>query len=162
MECADVINKCRTTHPLKVTLANGWQVVSTHMCNIHIDGLSFVLTGHIIPDLSIALIFGIRVLKEVGCNVSFDKHKCTVRYNGMIILSGDKDCSTDLWTLPLGSVDMTTHRVHEAILLAAPVHADAHDHLPNPLACFTHTVTTKVNSVCFALQSLCSPRISTL
>ncbi len=66
MEGAKVINKRRTTRPLKLTLADCLQVVSTHMCNIHIDSLPFVLMGHIIPDLSIALLFGIRVLTEVG------------------------------------------------------------------------------------------------
>ncbi len=116
-----VINKRRTTSPLKVTLANGRQVVSTHMCDINIAGFPFVLTGHIIPDLSIALLFGIQVLTEVGCNLNFDNHKCTVRYNGTIILSGDKDQSTDLWTIPLGSTDMTAHCVHDVIPLVAPV-----------------------------------------
>ncbi len=85
-----------------------------------------------------------------------------MRYGGKIILRGDKDLSTDLWTLPLRSVDMTTHRVHDAILLAAPVHANAHAHLPTPFACFTHTVRTKANSVHFSHQSLHSPCISTL
>jgi hypothetical protein len=159
MEGANVINKRRTTRPLKV---NGWQVMSTHMWDIHINGLLFVLTGHIIPDLSIATLFGIRVLTEAGCNVTFDKHKCTVQYNGKIILSGDKDPSTDLWTLPLESIDMTTHLVNDAIPLVAPVHANAHAHLPTPIACFTHTVRTKANSIHYAHQSLCSPRISTL
>jgi hypothetical protein len=42
MEGANVTNKRRTTRPLKVTLVNGRQVVSTQMCNIHIDGLPFV------------------------------------------------------------------------------------------------------------------------
>jgi hypothetical protein len=101
------------------------------------------------------------VLTEVGWDITFDKHKCTVRYNGKIILIGDKDPSTDLWTLPLGSVDMITYRVYDAILLAAPVLADAHAHLPTPIVCFTHTVRTKANIVCFAHQSLCSPCIST-
>jgi hypothetical protein len=105
MEGAGIIKKRRTTRPLKVTLADGWQVVSTHMCDINIDGLPFFLMGHIIPDLSIASLFKIQVLTEVGCNVTFDKHKCTVRYNGMIILSEDMDPSMDLWTLPLGSVE---------------------------------------------------------
>jgi hypothetical protein len=77
MEGAEIINKCRTICPLKVTLADGQQAVSTHMCNRHINGLPLGLMGHIIPDLSIALLFGIRVLTEVGCNVTFDKHKCT-------------------------------------------------------------------------------------
>jgi hypothetical protein len=162
MEGAGVIIKRHTTRLLKVTLADGRQVMFTYMCDIHINGLPFVLTGHIIPDLSIALLFGIQVLMEVGCNIFFDKHECTVRYKGKIILSGDKDLSTDLWTLPLGSVDMTTHRVNAAIPLAAPLHANAHAHLPPPIACFTHTVRTKANRVHFTHQSLCSPHISTL
>jgi hypothetical protein len=57
---------------------------------------------------------------------------------------------------------MTTHCVDDAMPPAAPVHAKTHAHLPTPIACFTHTVRTKATSVCFAHQSLCSPRISTL
>jgi hypothetical protein len=78
------------------------------MCDIKIDGLPTVLTGHIIPDLSIASLFGIRVLTEAGCTVTFDKSNCVVRYNGAIILWGAKDPATDLWTLPLGSLKSTT------------------------------------------------------
>ncbi len=54
MDGTPVINKRVSTRPLKVSLADGREVVSTHMCDIHIDGLPLVLTGHIIPDLSIA------------------------------------------------------------------------------------------------------------
>jgi hypothetical protein len=132
-----------------------WITSPVHMC-------PFILTGHTNLDLSIALLFGIQVLMEVGCNITFDKHKCTVRYNGKVILIGDKDPSTDLWTLCLGSMDMTTHCSNDAILSAAPVHANAHAHLPTPIACFTHTVRTKANSIRFTHQSLCSPCISTL
>jgi hypothetical protein len=66
MEGTNMINKQCTTYPLKVALAYGRQVMSTHMCNIKIDSLLFALTGHIIPNLSIALLFGIWVLTEVG------------------------------------------------------------------------------------------------
>ncbi len=61
LEGTKVINKRCTTCPLKVTLlVDGQQVVSTHTWDIHIAGLPFVLTGHIIPDLSIASrVFGI-------------------------------------------------------------------------------------------------------
>jgi hypothetical protein len=50
MEGTPVINKRKTTQPLKVALANGRQVMSTHVCDIC---LPTILTGHIIPDLSI-------------------------------------------------------------------------------------------------------------
>ncbi len=54
MDGTPVVNKRLTTRPLKVSLADGRQVMSTHMCDILINGLPVVLTGHIIPDLSIA------------------------------------------------------------------------------------------------------------
>jgi hypothetical protein len=78
------------------------------MCNIHINGLPVTLTGHIIPDLSFALLFGIRVLMEAGCKVKFDKHNVTVHYNNHVIFMENNNKTTDLWTLPLGS-SMTNH-----------------------------------------------------
>ena len=163
MDGTPVVNKRPTTHPLKVALADGRIVVSTHMCDIKIDGLPTVLTGHIIPDLSIASLFGIRVLTEAGCTVTFDKNNCIVRYNGVVILRGAKDSATDLWTLPLGSPKNTTsHHVNDMIPPAAPEIADARVNIVTESACFTHTVRTKANSIRFAHQSFCSPKISTL
>jgi hypothetical protein len=81
MDGTPVINKRPTTRPLQVALADGCQVMSTHMCNIQIDGLSVTLMGHIIPNLSITLLFGIQILTEVGCDVTFTKGDCIVKYN---------------------------------------------------------------------------------
>jgi hypothetical protein len=91
------------TCPLQVALADSCRVMSTHMCNIIIPGLPTTLFGHIVPELSIASLFGIRVLTEAGCMVKFDNKKCVIRYNGKIILIGGKDPTTDLclWTLPI-------------------------------------------------------------
>ncbi len=88
MEGTPVLNKQPTTCPLRVYLADGRQTMSTHMCDVKIDGLPFVLTGHIIPDLSIVSLFGIRLLTEAGCTITFDKKFCSVQYNGTIILQG--------------------------------------------------------------------------
>jgi hypothetical protein len=121
--------------------------MSTHMCDIVIFGLPFVLTGHIIPDLSIASLFGIWVLTEAGCNVTFDKHSCTVRYNGNVILTSKKDPVTDLWTLPLGTPGMSSQHNHMVLPLVAPVNANAHAHGATQIAFFTHTVRTKANSI---------------
>jgi hypothetical protein len=88
MEGTPVTNKCLTNRPLKVALADGRTVMSTHICDIYIPGLPIVLTGHIIPDLSIASLFGIRVLTDVGCTVTFDIDKCVVNFNGNEILRG--------------------------------------------------------------------------
>ncbi len=162
MEGSDVVNKRWTTCPLKVALEDSHQVMSTHMCDIHIDGLPFTLTGQILPNLSIALLFGIWALTEVECEVSFDKHKCIVWYNGKIILSGDKDPATDLWTLPLGSTGRTSDHNDVVIPFVAPVVANTHANLTTQIAFFAHTVQNKANSIRFAHQSLCSQCISTL
>ncbi len=153
MDGTPVSNKRTTPHPLKVALANGRIVVSTHMCDITIDGLPTILTGHIIPDCLIASLFGIHVLTDAGCTVTFDKNRCIVRYNGAVILNGAKDPATDLWTLPLGSPKSTTsHHVTDMIPPVAPEFADARANIATGIACFTHTVQTKTNSIRFVHQ----------
>ena len=72
MDGTPVHNKQKTTGPLKVTLADGGTVMWTHKCDIIIPGLLTTLVGHIVPELSIASLFGIRVLTEAGCTVKFD------------------------------------------------------------------------------------------
>jgi hypothetical protein len=127
MEGTPVINKRPTTNPLTVLLEDDRQVSLTHMCNIHIKGLPFLLTGHIIPDLSIASLFGICILTEVGCEVTFTKTTCVVKYNRNVILTGNKDQTKDLWSLPLGTLRTTAHHSHTAMtLLAAPDFANTH------------------------------------
>ena len=101
MEGADVINKRAALAPLTINLPDGRKVQSTHICDILIPGLPTKLTGHIVPDLKVASLFGIRVLCKAGCKVVFDKDKCEVYYQDKIILRGRKDPSTDLWTLPI-------------------------------------------------------------
>ncbi len=78
MEGTPVISKRKTTQPLKVALANGRQVMSTHICHIYIDNLPTVLMGHIITDFSIASLFGIQALTDASCKVTFDREQCTV------------------------------------------------------------------------------------
>jgi hypothetical protein len=111
----------------------------------------------------IASLFGIRILTEVGCKVTFTKTTCVVKYNENIILTGNKDQTTDLWTLPLGTPRTTAHHSHMAMtLLAAPDCANTHAQSPKYIAFFTHTMQNKANSIWFAHQSLCSPKISML
>jgi hypothetical protein len=111
------------------------------------------------------------VLTEVGCTVTFNIDKHIVKYNGKEILQGEKDTRTDLWILPLGSgmTQMTTQHDSVMPVLACPKMASAHTCLSmqestneSPTAFFTHTTHSKANSIKFAHQSLCSPRILTL
>jgi hypothetical protein len=131
MDATPVVNKWKTMCLLRVALANGREVTSTHMCDLHINGLPVTLTGHIIPELLVASLFGIGVLTEAECKVRFDNLKCTVWYNNEIILQGGKDKATDLWTLLLGSLgssSITTHQETVVIPPGGPVRADAHAH----------------------------------
>ncbi len=126
------------------------------MCDISIVNLPKTLTGHIIPDLSIASLFGIQVLTEAGCGITF-KGACIVKYNGIIILTGEKDPSTDIWTLLLGIQGMTSQHAPCTLLAVAPVIADTHASPIIQNASFAHTVCTKGNSIHFVHQLLCSP-----
>ncbi len=121
-----MVIKQPTTQLLKVSFADGRQVMSTHMCDIHFKGLLCVLTRHIISDLSIPSLFGIRVLTKVGCEVMFTRDKCIVCYKNNIILQGEKDPASDLWTLPVGSPGMTSQHAKRILPLAAPVVVNAH------------------------------------
>jgi hypothetical protein len=159
MENTPIINKCIMDSPLKVALADGRKVFSTHECDIHIVGLPTVLTGNITPDLSFALLFGIRVLIEAGCKVSFNKHKCTVWYDNKIILEGGKDSTTDVWTLLIGLPRPASSIKPPPAYLSNISHAHC---ATTQIAFFTHTVRNKANSIGFAHQALCSPCISIL
>jgi hypothetical protein len=86
-----------------------------------------------------------------------------VKYNGNIILMGNKDQITDLWTLHLGTLRTTAHHSHRAMtLLATPDCANTHAQSSQNIAFCMHTVQNKANSIQFSHQSFCSPKISTL
>jgi hypothetical protein len=101
MEGADVANKCIAVKPLTINLPDGNQIQSTHVCDIQIHGLPTILMGHFVPLLSVASLIGIRPLCKAGCRVVFDDKKCDVMCNGMVLLWGFKDPSTDLWSVPI-------------------------------------------------------------
>jgi hypothetical protein len=96
MKGTPVKNLHRTNNPITITLPDGSKVISTHICDINIPGLPTVLTGYIVPGITIASLIGIRILCKAGCKVVFDKEKCEVFYKNNIILRGYKDPTTDL------------------------------------------------------------------
>ncbi len=46
----------------QINLPDGKKVQSTHVCDINIPGLPTILTGHIVPSLTITSLIGIRPL----------------------------------------------------------------------------------------------------
>jgi hypothetical protein len=128
-----------------------------------------VLTGHIVPSLSIASLIGIRPLCKAGCKVIFDNKICDMMFHGVVILRGNKDPSTDLWALPIptkvctaqGPTVLPQPSPCEGCVSHLPI--DASDTHPGAtLATFMYSVQTRANAVKFAHQSLCNPKISTL
>jgi hypothetical protein len=169
MAGADVNKKHLAVKPLTINLPDGKQIQSTHVCDIQIPGLPTVLTGHIVPSLTIASLIGIRLLCKAGCKVIFDNRKCNVMFKGVVILRGFKDPSTNLWTLPIPTKVCTAPG---PTVLPRPGPCEDHaPHLPmdasdtHPgvtMAMFMHSMQTQANAIKFAHQSLCNPKISTL
>jgi hypothetical protein len=142
-------------YPLTVNLHDGRQVRLTHTCDVVVPGLPEPLTGHVIPDLAMASLFGIRPLCNAGCIVVFHNDRVEVRYKGKIILVGPRNASTYLWTLPLAS---TLKTIRPQLSLPSAIH----NAMPTVIAAFTHSVWTRVNAVQFAHQALGNPKILTL
>jgi hypothetical protein len=98
-------NKQCAVNPISVTLSDGEKITSTHVYDVTIPGLPTVLTGHIMPGMTSAFLFGIRVLCKAGCTVIFGDNKCQVIYNNKNILTGYKDPTSNLRTLPILPID---------------------------------------------------------
>jgi hypothetical protein len=88
-------------NPLTIMLPNWEKVWSTKICNISIPGLPVMLTGHIVPGMSMTLLMGIHILCKAECVVNFTDTTCEVIHNNKVILRGFKDPTTNLLMLPI-------------------------------------------------------------
>ena len=152
-------NKRCAINPVTITFPNGCKIKSMHNCNVMIPGLPTVLTGHIMPDMTTASLFGIMVLCKAGCQVFFDDDECQVILNGTVGLTGYKDITSNLWTLPIhppGMPQTTLNALHQSPL--GPCLSNAPRHTAN----FSYHQTKKENNVKFKHQSLCNPPKSSL
>jgi hypothetical protein len=160
-------NVCLVTKPLNINLPDGRMIKSTHVCDLEIPGLPYVLEGHIVPDLTVALLIGIQKSCKMGCIIVFTDTACYVRYQGKVILTGYKDPSTNLWVLP---ITPDAIKSHEKQSQTGPGMARAPQSpvtLPTPPQCmdgamFTHSVRTQANTFKFAHQAMCNPKILSL
>jgi hypothetical protein len=153
-EGAPCSNKRQAPHPISVMLPDGKRIHSSHICDVHIPGLPTVLTGHIMPDMTTASLFGIRILCKARCKVTFDDDKCQVFYNDKVILTGHKDPISDLWTLPIlpsNTARTSLDAQHQSPL--GPCMSDA----PTNVANFSYHRTTTESNVKFMHQSLGNP-----
>ncbi len=66
-------------HPITTSLLDGSKVSSIHICNIIVPGLPTILTGHIVPGITMASLIGIRILCKVSCKVIQQKVQNTIQ-----------------------------------------------------------------------------------
>jgi hypothetical protein len=145
-------------------MPNGRKMQSTHMCNITIPGLPTIITGHILPHLTVALLVGVRPLCKAGCQVLFSNNYCDVIFNGNVILRGHKDPSTDLCTLPINRCNtmQTTLPQSAPGIDCAPHYMHPEIYPGITPASLTQSVPTRANGVKFAHQLLRNPKTSML
>jgi hypothetical protein len=179
MEGTNCKNKHIAINPIIISLPDGKKVSSTHICNVTIPSLPFTLIGHIVPEMMMASLLRICVLCKAGCQVNFDDKKCEVIYKGKVILTGFKDPTSNLWTLPIFPEELCTtpspvpvsrcmiqHKLNtDTNLTSSGPSIDCTPQLPQEachIAGFLYHRTTKANDVKFMHQSLCNPPISSL
>ncbi len=115
---APCLNKRRTLSPISVTLTDGRKIVSSHICDVCIPGLPAILTGHIMPDMTTASLFGIRILCKAGCKVVFDNEKCHVFYDNKLFYLVLKT-----WSATCGRFQFSpTTRIEPPMALRATCH----------------------------------------
>ena len=99
---APTSEKTIATMPIKVTIPDGSQVHSTHTCQLAIPELpDNARIGHIIPGLASHSLLSAVKLCNAGCEVSFTKIECIVKYRGRVVLKGHKCSKTGMWMVPL-------------------------------------------------------------
>jgi hypothetical protein len=101
-------NKWPATHPIQISLPDRRKVTSINICDTTIPKSPITLTGHIVPEMIIASLLGVRILCKAGCVIVFDDKTCCICYRGKLILMGYKDPTSDLWTLPIGQEELWT------------------------------------------------------
>jgi hypothetical protein len=82
-------------NPITISLTNGSKVPVMHIGDIYIPSLPTILTGHIVPGITMTPSLG-----QGSCakwdvklfdNAIFDNAKCEVFYKNNVILRGNKD-----------------------------------------------------------------------
>ena len=90
------------TNPLIINLPYGYQIKSTHTCQLDIPWLpAEAKEAHIVPGLAHKSLVYIKVLCDAGCNVEYDSKECRVIYKDKTVCNGTRETSTVLWVLTL-------------------------------------------------------------
>ena len=112
--------------------------------------------AHILPNLASHSLISVVTLCNAGCEVTFHKLGCTIKYKGKTIICGHKCTNTGLWMIPLQNTS-STHGAPTVKPTTVPDHT-------HTIANITHTRDTSSPSeyIKFLHQALGSPPPTTL
>ena len=90
------------TNILTINLSDGYNIKSTHTCQLEIQCLpEEAKEAHIFPGLAHTSFVSIKVLCNTGCNVEYDTNKCIVIYKDKKVWNDNREPSIGLWVLKL-------------------------------------------------------------
>ena len=97
-----VKNTKPSTNQLTINLLDGYQINSTHTCQLDIPCLPAAeKEAHIVLGLALNFFVSIKVLCNTGYNVEYDTNKCRVIYKDKTVWNDNRETYTELWVLPL-------------------------------------------------------------
>jgi len=106
-----------------------------------------VLTGHIVPGITMASLIRIRILCKAGCKVVFDDEKYKVFYKNNIILRGYKDPTTDVWTLPIFNNEVAKTTPESILVRPQRAHMMLRHHVKHAEAPTKHAMVSEQPSL---------------
>jgi hypothetical protein len=95
------LQRTPTNTGIQVLMPNKQHIRATHTCLLDLPALPLgARQAHLFPSLAYPLI-SIGLLCDHGCTALFDQSKVTIHHENKIILTGQRDPTTNLWTIPL-------------------------------------------------------------
>ena len=147
--------------PLIVKIPDGANIQSTHICTLAIPQLpAKAREGHIIPGLASHSLMSVVKLCNAGCEVTFTKIDCKVKYRGKVVLQGYKCTRTGLWMVPLD----TSSAVPSTPSTSSTSSTEAVHHVQTVQQYAANLIPTSSREelAMYYHQCLCSPPKSTL
>ncbi len=96
-----MINKQSITNPLCITLPECYTIASTRTCLLDIPQIpATARLAHMVPYLAHSSLISVKQICDERCRVECDATNCYVYFNNNIIIHGQRDEKTKVWTLP--------------------------------------------------------------
>lgn len=112
-ENSHCLDKKGTTSGITVLLPNKARMKATNTCTLDLPSLPLdARQGHTFPALAKSLI-SIGVLCDANCVATFSKWKLVISRNNEVLMQGNCDSPTGLWTLPLKETHASANSAYQ-------------------------------------------------